>query len=38
MPALPEFGDIPAYERVVEVLIEMESEDTSQTYCDIGIA
>ena len=38
MPALPEFRDIPAYERVVEVLIEMESEDTSQTYCDIGIA
>ena len=38
VPALPEFSNIFAYKRVVEVLIKVESEYTSEAYGNIGIA
>ena len=38
MPSLPEFGNIFRYKGVVEVLVEMEAENSSETYRHIGIA
>ena len=38
MPSLPEFTDRFAYERIIEVFIEMESEHSAKSDCNIGIA
>ena len=38
MPALPEFGNILAYERMLEVFVKVEAENSSETDGNVGIS